>query len=521
MNPVRNLNILFVSINNIWRYPNTGVDQLVGYLRSLGYNIDIKYYHNKETFEDITKDMNDHYDFIGLSVHSANYNKCCMLSTYIKEHYPNTYVAWGGYFPTMYYREILEEKRDVDALILGDGEVPTADLLAALSRGEQIIDIPSVITSHAKNGKHPYANHLITHLPAFDYYEKDTPNRNKRKIYCLQTKNNVCTGKCSFCTERKGAITHKSVSLILEEIQYVVEHFGMNQFFITDDNIMDPNDECTKAFIKQFCYGLKALNYKIAIKCYIKANSFKDCPEDHELLELMSSVGFASMFVGIEAGNTEDLKLYNKLTTVEDNHTIIRLLRQHDIEPIIGFIHINPYSTLNTLKENFEFLIDIESGNLFQYAGTVISLQRYTALYSYLKRDNLLVPEYTYLNNMVYKFANQEVQELVTFVLSDLRPRIVNLDMEIDTLLQTYSECARITPAVYQYKDELLELKKKQMSRIKEYFTWLYIDHDLEKCKAEADNFLIYFENEQRVLMKYYWIFTQLMFDAKPQTTPY
>ena len=80
--------------------------------------------------------------------------------------------------------------------------------------------------------------------------------------------------------------------------------------------------------------------------------------EDKELLKLMSKAGFASMFVGIEAANDKDLKIYNKKARTEDNYTIMRLLREADIYPVIGFINLNPYSTHQTVKINLDFLIN-------------------------------------------------------------------------------------------------------------------------------------------------------------------
>ena len=57
MNSKSNLKVLVISINNIWRYPNTGVDQIVGYLRKDGFSVDIKYYHKKENYEQIINDL--------------------------------------------------------------------------------------------------------------------------------------------------------------------------------------------------------------------------------------------------------------------------------------------------------------------------------------------------------------------------------------------------------------------------------------------------------------------------------
>lgn len=504
MNSKSNLEVLVISINNIWRYPNTGVDQIVGYLRKDGFSVDIKYYHKKENYEQIINDLDLDYDVIAFSVHSANYKKCCDISLYIKETKSNVKIVWGGYFVTMHYMEMINERRCADYFVLGDGEIPLSHLLNSLVNNENNFSHHSIATYSDRENKYPYQNKLINTIPAFDYYINDTLKRNMRKVYCLQTKNNVCTGKCSFCTERKGKVVHKDISLIVDEIKYVVENFGIRQIFFTDDNIMDPNNDVTKEYVRKLCLEIKKLNLNISIECYIKAISFNDNEADNNLLKLMSEVGFATMFVGIESGNQYDLKIYNKFTTVNDNKNIVRLLRKHKIEPIIGFINFNPFSTIDSLRENYKFLIDIKNANLFQYAGTFISLQKYTEMFEMVYDEGLLCEEYSYLNNMKYRYKNKEVQEIADFVYSELRPRIVNLDMEIDNLLQTYSLASKVSSEAKNFRDEIDKIKEDYLERIKSYFYILYELNDLKRCKIESNEFLSYFENGQIRLMEIY-----------------
>lgn len=45
--------ILFVSVNSVWRYGNIGMNQLLGYLRIQGFNIDILYFRNRDSADNI------------------------------------------------------------------------------------------------------------------------------------------------------------------------------------------------------------------------------------------------------------------------------------------------------------------------------------------------------------------------------------------------------------------------------------------------------------------------------------
>jgi hypothetical protein len=71
------LKILLISINNTKFFSNLGLDQIAGYLREKGYNIDIFYSHEGILYENVIKSLKLEYDIYGLSVNSLNY-KCCL-----------------------------------------------------------------------------------------------------------------------------------------------------------------------------------------------------------------------------------------------------------------------------------------------------------------------------------------------------------------------------------------------------------------------------------------------------------
>lgn len=374
------IRVALVSINSNWRYSNAAIDQLGGYIRKKGHKIDLLYYHRREPDETILENLVGRYDLIGFSIHSANLQHCHILCKKIKLIDPHVKIALGGQYITLFHQEVAQTFKEFDFLILGDGEKPLYEIITSMESGTPLASL-SVQTHFLSQSCIPARNSEITWFPAMDYYERDTASHNRRKVYCLQTKNNICTGSCSFCTEKQGRIFRKPVNTITHEIEYVYNQYGIRQFFFTDDNIMDANDTDARNYIKQLCLCLKERHLSISIKCYIKAISFHNTEEDHNLLDIMASAGFANMFVGLESGNQMDLNLYHKMTTVQDNYTIIQLLNQHHIQPIIGFIFFNPYSTLENLKENYHFLLEIGCSNPFHYAATFVSLQRYTVLF--------------------------------------------------------------------------------------------------------------------------------------------
>lgn len=498
-----NNRLLLISINNLWRYSNIGIDQIAGYLRKKNFRtVDVFYHHKRINVDEIINNLDLNYDFFGFSVNATNVDCCVTVANFIKLKRPKAVIVFGGGYPTRYYRELIKDNACIDYIILGDGEIPLENLLNQLNTENCVKSSPNVASLFDQDKKLPYCNGKVDYHPAFDYFINDTNYRNRRKEYCLQTKNNICTGKCAFCTERKGPIIYKEISHIIEEIAIVANQFGIKKFFFTDDNLLDPNNMAAKKRIYELCAAINEMHLNLVFKCYIKATSLSDTEDDHNLLQLMSDTGFKTIFVGLESGNQNDLKLYNKLTTVDDNYNLVKMIRKYEMALQVGFINFNPYSTLETIKENYYFLTNIEMDNLFMYICSYLRVYKYTDIYEQMKKDNLLLPEYDYLDDKsLYKFMNKDVEEIFNFIQVNMISRVRNLDFEFDWFYSFFLECKKINPKAKVYENLFTELKFDQLEKIKAFFYILFVENDLLKAEICVNDFLSFFENLQPRLL--------------------
>ena len=498
---------LLISISRVWKFSNAGIDMIAGYLRGKGFPVDILYFHQREMLNDmiitIKKQYSD-YDIYGCSVYSSNVNQFAKITEEVKAISQDKIVIWGGAFSSMYYKHFMMDYTGIDFIILGDGEKPFEYLLTHFDNKSEILNHPSIVAKGKLEKKYNACNGVILNLPAWDFYERIVPNKNSRKTHCIQSKNNVCTGICSFCYERKGKIAYKPISLIISELKYVYDKFGVRNIFFSDDNLLDPNTFEAKERVRKLCLEIIKLNRKFAFSCYIKAISFDDSDYDNDLLDLMAKAGFAYIFIGIESGNDADLKLYRKNTTVEDNSRIVCLLEKHDIVPQLGFIYYNPYSTRDTLRQNFLFLTKVRSNNLYSYVCTFLNLYEGTVLYEQVKRDGLLRPDYTLINDMAYFYKDSDAYKIISFVKEYMYDRVRSLPYETGWLLQRCEAAIRINPLAKPYKNLLLEMKEIELGLIFNFFSKLFIDADIEYCKENVDMFMSHFEEQCVVLEEVY-----------------
>lgn len=244
---------------------------------------------------------------------------------------------------------------------------------------------------------------------------------------------------------------------------------------------------------------------RLSYQCYIKAFSFKDTKEDHELLSLMRSVGFVEIFIGIEAGNQDDLNLYNKFTTVEQNYEIINILKEHDIFPIMGYIAFNPYSTCNSIRQNFEFLCKTNCTYLHNYLYSFVVINKYTSLYNKIKEDGLLLSDESEYVDVKYAFANPEVVDVLEYVRNEMLPKLRVLDYELDWV--TYSAMEHEVchaDEVIDYRPALKQQKDKDALWIREHLKLLFVDFDVDAFKKVEEEFWDYFKQEEPFLKNIY-----------------
>lgn len=509
----KNIRVLLISISKIYKYSNAGIDLIAGFLREKGYQADIVYFHQGETLEQMISNVSLEYDVYGMSVYSSNYESFSVLSEYLKNNSKST-IVWGGAFPSMYYKDILEDDSNIDYIVLGDGEVPLLYMLECLEHNVPVDHI-SIVSHSNYIGKRNACNGEITYYPAFDYYRFVRPDRNQWKVHCLQTKNNVCTGVCSFCYERKGKIKYKSIDTIINEVRYVSETFGVKKFFFSDDNLLDPNDLVAKERIIELCRNLIAIDKRLIFTCYIKAISFNNTVFDSTVLSLMRKAGFVTMFIGIESGNDEDLKLYNKMTSVSDNLNIIHLLKRHDIIPQVGFINLNPYSTLEKLKQNYEFLSSIHSNNLYNYACSALNLYKGTAIYNKALKDGLIKPTYTILNDLEYDFADSRILPIVEFLRKQLIPEIKKLKVETSWLSQRCKECTLLDSRAEKYMRILEKHEYEEAKIMTEYFKQLYVNNDIGFCSGNLMKIVNYFRQKEPELLEIYTAIKQIYWESE------
>ncbi|WP_168061385.1 cobalamin-dependent protein [Megasphaera sp. SW808] len=485
------MRILLVSIIHSYKYGNTGVDYIANYIRQSckTASVDIKYYHHFETWETIINDLHTHdsYDIYGFSIFETNYVLSKKIAEYLKRT-QSCLVVFGGQFVTMNYREIVSDAPMVDYFILGDGEAPMLRIIHSYGN-KTIQNDENIAAMHDIEDKKANVEQDINRKASFDYYTQDTAEANMQKTHCMMTKSNVCTGACTFCCSRKGRVVYKEPERVVEEIAYLATTFGVKKFFICDDDLFDIDGDENRERLMVMFEKIDRLNFNLAFSGFAKPKAICN-PRNYEVLQKMNKIGFHHLFLGIDAGNEWDRKLYNKRATLEEGKRALQILDDIGISPRYGMIFFNPYSTLDSLRKSYQYLIELHSTNYYHYGGLRVQVLNGTKLKTMLQQDHLLDREYSFLNTQAYRFKDPSIQPIADFMADTFIPAADAVTYQFNTLKRKFELVRHINRAAEKYAPLVHEYGEREFEAIKKFFYYLYVQQDVMYCQNHMNDFI-------------------------------
>ena len=208
-------------------------------------------------------------------------------------------VAVGG----PYFTSVPEPAQNAgaDYLILDEGEITLPLFVEALERGE-------TSGTFRANGEKPDVT--LTPVPRFDLLELGAYDNMGIQF------SRGCPFQCEFCDiivlyGRKPRT--KEPEQLLAELQSLYALGWRRPIFLVDDNFIG-NKRNVKRLLRAMVPWLEERNYPF--RFYTEASV--DLAQDSELLALMHSAGFISVFLGIETPDSDSLKVTQKYQNTRD-----------------------------------------------------------------------------------------------------------------------------------------------------------------------------------------------------------
>ncbi|MHC4182369.1 MAG: B12-binding domain-containing radical SAM protein [Planctomycetota bacterium] len=380
----------------------------------------------------------------------------------------NAHINLYGHFPTFAFEEILSNYPLVDSITIGEPEYTFLELAEAVINNKDssaLFSIDSLAfnslsgeTGIIKNRpREPIPN--LDNLPFPYRYCFEIFKERGVATYVLASRG--CYGKCTFCYlnqfyAEESLWRGRSPENVMDEICHLYRENGERYFYFADASFFGPGrkgkeraDKLARMIIE------RDMKINFGIECRVN-------DVEEKLFGLLVKAGLRDVFLGVESGSQNSLDRFRKNTTVEQNKNAINILRQFDIEPNYGFIIFDPDSTLEEVRENFEFLREMEmfsspsiTAHLMHHRQTI-----FKGTPDYEKRKDVVESICRFNYEHTYNFKDERVKALAKdvklFCSKVLKDLSRNRDLE-----KEHDSC---------FYDETDSLSKKLNEKLVEHF---------------------------------------------------
>jgi anaerobic magnesium-protoporphyrin IX monomethyl ester cyclase len=290
---------------------------------------------------------------IGHSGSSSGHPAAMEITRAIRAALPQTWIVYGGVFPTFHWPEIMKEEPQIDFIVRGEGEETVVYLMHALEQGSSLEEIPGlvfrddIVPAPTRNSdwaprtsfdsvEEPESR-LVATAPAAPVTDLDacrvgwelidharyTYWGNRRAVVVQFSRG--CPHQCRYCGQRVfwQQWRHRDPVKFAAELARLHREHGVEVI-----NFADENPTASRSAWRRFLEALIAEDVPLILVGSTRAG---DIVRDADILPLYKRAGVARLLLGIESTKEKTLRQIQKGSTQSIDREAIRLLRQHHI----------------------------------------------------------------------------------------------------------------------------------------------------------------------------------------------
>jgi anaerobic magnesium-protoporphyrin IX monomethyl ester cyclase len=328
----------------------------------------------------------------------------------------------GGHYPSLCHDELLTNFPEIDSVVRYEGEETLIELADRLKAGEEWRAISGI--AYASDGEvvATPARALVHDLDSLPFPLRPYGAERIAGFPTLPVlASRGCVRRCSFCsihtfyrTAPGKVVRVRQPEKVIEEMLQLHRQHGVRVFLFQDDDFPLWGNKG-----KRWADELMARLHDsgLAKKTIWKISCRAEYVEP-ELFGRMRDAGLFLVYMGIESGVEEGLKILFKQMTVQQNLDAVATLKQLGLMFLYGFMLFDPSSSFDSIRQNIGFLRQIAGdgsapavfSRMLPYGGTPIRdlLAKEGRL-----RGDLTHPDYDFLDlriNEYHRLLTQAVR---------------------------------------------------------------------------------------------------------------
>lgn len=273
----------------------------------------------------------------------------------IKKAYPDLPVVWGGWHPSLFGTEILDDEKTVDVTVQGQGEETFRELVEHFAIGASVENVPGICYRNAAGEAVKNPARALTDmnfLPRVDYSLIDAEKyfKAKRRRQFDYISSTGCRFRCTFCADpfvfnRKW--TAIEPARMCEELSFWHQKFGF-----ADVNFQDETFFTSRSRVVEIAGEFIRRKLNITWAGTMRADQgFRLSDEE---FALMKRSGLRRVLVGVESGSQEMMDWLKKDIKMEQVWQVADQCKRLGIEVIFPFIVGFPGETEKSFRASLD-----------------------------------------------------------------------------------------------------------------------------------------------------------------------
>ena len=335
------------------------------------------------------------------------------LMRYLRDNGIECHFTAGGHYPSLRWQDVLRGVPELDSIVRFEGEWTFLELVKSLDNGDDWTRIDGIAYRSAQDRQTNPPRPLESDLDQFPAPMRPALHREilgRKEVTLIAGRG--CLYNCSFCSSRQfyspppGPLKRiRRPEMVVREMELLHEQCQASVFLFQDDDFpatAKNGGEWAKLFARLLHDA--GLDGEVAWKINCRADEVEE-----QRFSLLRDAGLLNVYLGIESGTSDGLKLMNKHIQPETNLRAVEVLRKLGIRCDFGFMIFDPLSTLDSIARNLDFLDQLCGDGYMAATGCKMIPYAETAIEAWLRKEGRLEVKGEYEN---YHFLTSEVDKL-------------------------------------------------------------------------------------------------------------